>query len=390
MKNESIIYFAKEWNQDRTSCDHVFDQLARHNKVVWVNSIGWRNPNLASAHDWRRIFSKLRKCLGGLKNVGPTAWVYQPVVIPLPYSQFAKRINRHLLRWSLQRIAHRLGMRRPILWTFLANSVYMVGQLDESLVVYYCTDAVAQFSFINGKEMAEMERELATKADLCFATANTLAAHLREFNPNCHVALHGVDHAHFARALDETTAIPDDIAQLPQPVIGFFGIIHNWIDLPLVAAVARKHPDWSIVLIGKTDVDMSPVAGLANVHVIGRRHYDTLPGYCKAFKVGIIPFAINELTHHVNPIKLREYLSAGLPVVSTALPEVQAYGDQVYIANSPEQFTEQIERALREDTPALHQRRTDAMRNETWEAKVAQLGDIVERATLAKQNKTSA
>jgi hypothetical protein len=103
MKNESIIYFAKEWNQDRTSCDHVFDQLARDNKVVWVNSIGWRNPNLASAHDWRRIFSKLRKCLGGLKQVGQTAWVYQPIVIPLPYSQLARHINRFLLRWALRR-----------------------------------------------------------------------------------------------------------------------------------------------------------------------------------------------------------------------------------------------------------------------------------------------
>jgi glycosyltransferase involved in cell wall biosynthesis len=390
MNGESIIYFAKEWNQDRTSCDHVFEQLSRDNKVVWVNSIGLRNPNLASAHDWRRIFSKLRKCLGGLKQVGPTAWVYQPVVIPLPYSQLAQRINRCLLRSSLRRIARHLNMNRPILWTFLANSGYMVGQLDESLVVYYCTDAVAEFSFINGTEITKMECDLASKSDLCFATAHLLTEHLRQYNPQSHVALHGVDHTHFARTLDATTVVPEDIARLPQPIIGFFGLIHNWIDLSLIAAIARKHPEWSIVLIGKTDVDTSSIACLPNIYLIGRRPYNTLPGYCKAFNVGIIPFAINKLTQHVNPIKLREYLSAGLPVVSTALPEVQAYGDQVYIANSPEQFIEQIERALREDTPALHEQRSRAMQNETWEAKVAHLTNLVEQAKSVKQTKTIA
>ena len=113
MKGESIIYFAKEWGEHRTSCDHVFEQLARHNKVLWVNSIATRNPNLASAHDLRRIGKKLRKFLGGLKQVGPSAWVYQPIVIPFPYSELAQKINRLLLRWSLRRQARKLGMQPP-------------------------------------------------------------------------------------------------------------------------------------------------------------------------------------------------------------------------------------------------------------------------------------
>ena len=384
MNNESIIYFAKEWNQDRTSCDHVFDQLARHNKVLWVNSIASRAPNLTSAHDWGRIFAKLRKCLGGLKQVGPSAWVYQPVVIPLPYSQWAKRINRHLLRWSLRRIIRRLQMKHPQLWTFLPNSVYMVGELNESLVVYYCPDAVSEFTYLNAKEIAAMERELAGKADLCFATATSLVEHLRHYNPNSHLASHGVDYAHFATALNETTIVPDDLARLSQPVIGFFGIIHNWVDLPLIAAVARKHPEWSVVLIGKTDVDITPLNGLPNVHLLGRRPYASLPAYCKGFQVAVIPFVLNELTRHVNPIKLREYLSAGLPVVSTNLPEVRLYSDYVYLADTPDEFIAKLEQALRDDNPEKRQQRSHAMQQETWDAKVAQVCDQVTATQACK------
>jgi len=384
MKNESIIYFAKEWNQDRTSCDQVFDQLARQNKVLWVNSMAMRTPKLSGASDWRRIFAKLRRSIGGLKQVGPTAWVYQPIVIPLPHSKLAQWLNRHLLRWSLRRQTRKLGFQHPQLWTFLPNVAFMVGQLDESLVVYYCIDAWSEFSYIDGKKITAMERDLAEKADLCFATAHSLAEHLRRYNPNCHVALHGVDYGHFVRALDPAIAGPEDVAHLPRPIIGFFGLIHNWIDLPLIAAIARKHPEWSVVLIGKADVDLALLKDLPNVHLLGRRPYETLPSYCKAFNVGIIPFVLNELTRNVNPIKLREYLSAGLPVVSTALPEVLAYPDHVSVGSTPEEFIAQIERAIREDNPVARRQRSCAMQHETWEEKVSQFCTLVTAAKARK------
>jgi glycosyltransferase involved in cell wall biosynthesis len=229
-----------------------------------------------------------------------------------------------------------------------------------------------------------MERRLLEKADLCFATAHSLADNARRHNPHTFVALHGVDHQHFARALDEATVIPEDVAHLPHPVIGFFGIIHEWIDQKLVAAVARRHPEWSIVLIGLPRVDVAELRALPNVHLLGRKPYDTLPSYCKAFDVGIIPFAINELTRHVNPIKLREYLSAGLPVVSTSLPEVSHYRHLCHVATDETEFITMLEQALREDSPARRHQRSDAMRHETWEAKVAQLSAEVMRVKAAK------
>lgn len=384
MKNESIIYFAKEWNQDRTSCDQVFDQLARHNKVIWVNSIAMRNPNLASAHDLKRIFSKIRKCLGGLKQVGPTAWVLQPVVIPLPYSTFAQKINQILLRGSIHRALEKLGMQNPQLWSFLPNTAYMVGQLNESVVVYYCIDEWASFSFYDSKKMVAMEQELLQKADVCFATAQSLLESRRQSNPNTHLALHGVDFQHFARALLPETVIPEDVANLPRPRIGFFGMIHEWLDLDLIEKIADRHPEWSIILIGKSMVNLDRFRTRPNVHLLGRRSYETLPAYCKAFDVATIPFLVNDLTRSVNPIKLREYLSAGLPVVSTDLPEVKYFGDLAMTAHTADEFIAQIEGALQGSSPAERQRRSTAMAHETWEEKVHSLSEEVLHAKAAK------
>jgi glycosyltransferase involved in cell wall biosynthesis len=164
------------------------------------------------------------------------------------------------------------------------------------------------------------------------------------------------------------------------PVLGFFGLIHEWIDLELIAALARRRPDWTVVLIGKASVDVGALRELPNVKLLGRRPYESLPGYCKGFTVGLIPFAVNELTRNVNPIKLREYLSAGLPVVSTALPEVQAYSESCHVAGSTEAFIEACEAAVRGDTPELRRRRSDAMARETWQAKIEDLGRAVTAA----------
>lgn len=371
MRGESIVLFGKEWGEDRTSCDQVFEQLARHNKVLWVDSIATRNPNLRSAQDWRRIARKVGKLAGGLRQVRPTAWVYQPAVIPLPYSRAASRVNRMLLRHSLRRQMKRLGMHRPQLWSFLPNAAHVIGELNESVVVYYCVDAWSEFSFIR-PEMIELERRLAAQADVCFATGQGLADHLRRFNPRTHLALHGVNHDHFSRALDAETPIPEDLARLPGPRIGFFGALHDWVDQNLLEALARAHPEWSIVLIGKEHVPFETLRRLPNVHLLGRRPYESLPGYCKGFDVALIPFVVNELTRHVNPIKLWEYLSAGVPVVSTDLEEVRRAGQHVHIGAGPGGFIDAIARALREDTPAHRRIRSDAMRRNTWEHRTAE------------------
>ncbi len=384
MTGENIICFAKEWTEDPTSNNHVMQLLARNNRVVWLNSIAMRQPDFTSGRDLGKILRKLGRFVRGPQLVAANLWVVTPIVLPFPHNRLAVAINRWILRTTVGLLRRRLGMREFQLWTFLPTAVEYVGKLGESMVVYYCIDEWSNFPRLDGPKMVALERALLEKADVCFATAHTLFEAKRLRNANTVLALHGVDHDHFAKALAADTAVAGDIAGLPRPIIGFFGGIHEWIDLELIAAIARAHPQWSVVLIGKASVDVSALRSLPNVHLPGRRPYERLPEYCKGFDVAIIPFVVNDLTRHVNPIKLREYLSAGLPVVSTALPEVEFYEGLVYVARNHKEFIGKIEQAVSEDSRARRQQRSETMRGETWDNRVAEIGEQLMRVKAAK------
>jgi glycosyltransferase involved in cell wall biosynthesis len=380
MKNENIICFAKDWSEDPTSNNHVMTLLARDNKVLWLNSIAMRRPTFTSRHDLRKIGRKLGSFFRGAERAAPNLWVATPIVLPFPHSKLASAINRWILAVTVRYYRRKLGFREFQLWTFLPNAVEYLGKFGESLVVYYCTDSWAHFSCLDGRKMNILEQKLMHRADLCLATSRLLMETKRGLNPRTYLSPHGVDHAHFARALAPDTTVPADVARLPHPIVGFFGLIDERMDLDLVAFVARAHPEWSIVLIGKVIVETKTLEQLPNVLLLGRRAYDDLPGYCKAFDVGIIPYAVNELTRNINPIKLREYLSAGLPVVSTELPEVKFYRDLASIVQGPTDFLAALEEATRADSPQTRHVRSGRMRGETWEARVADIGAKVLQA----------
>jgi glycosyltransferase involved in cell wall biosynthesis len=137
--------------------------------------------------------------------------------------------------------------------------------------------------------------------------------------------------------------------------------------------MAQRHPDWSFVIIGRAMVDVTKYAVHENMLFLGRKPYAELPSYTKKFDAALIPFTLNELTRNVNPIKLREYFSAGLPTISSDMPEVRFY-EECLIAKSNEDYDALVQKALREDSPARRRARSDAMKRETWEEKVKALG----------------
>lgn len=380
LEGENIICFAKDWTEDPTSNNHVMRMLARRNRVLWLNSIATRAPQLSNRSDISKIARKLNDFSKGPTEVAPNLWVYTPIVLPWPHLPLASTLNRGLLQGMLGMLRRKLAMPTYQLWAFIPTALPYLGMSGEQLVVYYCTDEWSRFSHVDGERIGQMETALCQKADVVFATARTLWERRRQLNPETHLALHGVDHQHFAKALDDQTTVPEDLANCERPIVGFFGLIHDWIDLELLAYVAQQRPHWTVAVIGKSNVDLSPLQRLPNVKILGRRPYEELPSYCKAFSVGVMPFAINELTANVNPIKMREYLSAGVPVVSTNLPEVRGYGDDCRVASTREEFLAACDQAIHTDSLAERRRRSDAMARETWDAKVAELGRHVREA----------
>ncbi|MCX5743215.1 MAG: glycosyltransferase [Proteobacteria bacterium] len=386
MRGENVVCFAKDWNEDPTSNNHVMRELARANKVLWLNSIATRVPSLTSSGDVSKIFRKLKSFAQGPVHIENGLDVYTPIVLPFPHNPIAGKVNEQILDKSIRLLRSRRDMKNFQMWTFLPTTSKYIGKLGESFNVYYCIDEWSHFSNLPKDKIIAMENDLCRRADIVFATATRLLERRAHLNPETHLALHGVDQAHFARALAPETKIADDIAHLPRPVIGFIGLIQDWVDLELIRYLAERRKDWTIVLVGKSLVDLARVAGLPNVKILGRKPYETLHEYCKGFDIGLIPFVKNELTLNVNPIKLREYLSAGLPVVSTDIPEVARYvsshggmANACAVATAPDEFHDAIDRLLAADSPAARKQRSDAMLEETWERVVARVGDHVMR-----------
>jgi glycosyltransferase involved in cell wall biosynthesis len=369
-----IVAFAKDWHEDPTSNHHVLRELAKTRRVLWLNSVATRTPSLGSSRDLAKIGRKLREFGRGAVRVENDLWVATPLALPFPHHAAARAINRQALRATLRVLRRQLRIRDFQLWTFLPNVADYVGTLGEQLAIYYCVDEWSLFEYLDRERTAAAERALLAKVDAVFAINGALAEAKRRINSRTFVSPHGVDHALFARALEPATAIPEDLAALPEPRLGFYGTIRDWVDLELVAAVARARPGWSIVLIGQQLGDVTAVRGLANVHLLGQRPHAALPAYCKGMSVGMIPYRIDERMTFVNPLKLREYLSAGLPVVSTPVPEVKRYAPLgVHVAETPAQVIAAVERALVEDGPAARRARSEAMAHETWSARVAEV-----------------
>jgi glycosyltransferase involved in cell wall biosynthesis len=385
---EGIIAFAKDWNEDPTSNHHVLRELAKSRRVLWLNSLATRTPKLSSSRDLGKIRRKLGEFAKGPVRVENDLWVFTPLVLPFPHLAAARVANRLALRATIAALRLRLRLSKFHLWTFLPNVADYVGVLGEALSVYYCVDEWSMFSYLDRERTVELERRLLGKVDAVFAINHALADAKRAVNPATYVSPHGVDVAMFGRALSNETKLPDDLAAIRsngRPVIGFYGTLQDWVDLELVEELARSRPEWSFVLLGQIMVDVEKLRRLNNVHLLGRRTHDELPAYCKGFDVGIIPYRRQERMEFVNPIKLREYLAAGLPVVSTSVPEVVRYGERCAIADTAPDFARAIEAALARNTDEARRQRAAAMTNESWSARVAEVARTIEKIAAAKR-----
>ncbi|MDQ3336300.1 MAG: NAD-dependent epimerase/dehydratase family protein [Myxococcota bacterium] len=379
-----IIAFAKDWHEDPTSNHHVLRELAKTRRVLWLNSLATRKPQLGSARDLGKIKRKLGEFTKGPVNVENDLWVFSPLVLPLPHNPGARAINRQVLRATLRMLRRKLEIDRFHLWTFLPGTGDYVGTLGEELAVYYCVDEWSMFSYLDRAQTVAAEENLLGRVDVTFAINDALGAAKRERCARTYVSPHGVDHALFARALEPSTQLPADLAAIPGPRIGFYGTLRDWVDYDLLASVARARPEWQIVLIGQVLTDVSILDGLPNVHLLGQKKHDELPAYCKGFDVGIIPYKIDDRMRFVNPLKMREYLSAGLPVVSTDVPEVRRYPELVQIASTPDEWVTAIERALASNSIEARASRTAAMTTETWAARVATLSHTIDEIVTQK------
>jgi glycosyltransferase involved in cell wall biosynthesis len=367
----AIIYFGNDWfAENRTSSHQIARWLARHYKVYYVECPGLRAPK-GSGRDLLKIWRKLWRFLRGARPVPEGLMLMTLFQIPLHRFALVRVCNRFLILRTLRRLIRREHLERPVLWFLIPHLGLVIGNLNERLAVYYCIDDYAALPDVNIEAVRQMDEESTRKAGLVFVASDTLLDEKRRLNPQTFCSPHGVDFAHFARAQDPELPVPPDVAGLTRPVIGFFGLIERWIDLDLVDYLASKRPHWQFVLIGRVAVPEDSLPRRPNIHYLGKRPYDSLPAYGKAFDAAIIPYHLTQQVLHANPIKLREYLAMGKPVVSVSTPEIDKYKDVVEIGHTKEEFLAKLDQVTaRPPTVDEINRRMDRVRPEGWDARM--------------------
>lgn len=288
-----------------------------------------------------------------------------------------------ILRLLQQALAHdpRLEDRfqAPVQWFYSPMTApAFAGRFGARSIVYDCMDELANFRFAP-PDIGERERFLLSKADVVFTGGFKLFEAKSRHHENVHFFGCGVDTEHYGKARLAGTAVPMEVAHLAKPIFGYFGVIDERIDYDLLSALGNGLPDASIVMVGPlAKVERQMLPDLPNIHWIGQRSYAELPALVKAFDVCLMPFALNESTQFINPTKTLEYMAAGKPIVSTAVPDVvHNFTPIVSIADSHDEFVRAVERAYQTPPIDLIAQGIERANAASWEATVCAMRDHV-------------
>lgn len=384
IKDRDFIVFSDDWGRHPFSGQHIMKHFLKDNRILWVNTIGMRNPRL-SIYDVKRVIGKFRSWSRPDASAGDlpaNLTVVAPVMLPYNSVPAIRNWNRNSVVKKTREWSERLGFSDPIFLATVPNAADYAGSLNESVIVYYCVDEFSEWPGVLKKMTRKFEKALLKKADLIACTSDELTRSKVSSQAPTYLLSHGVDVEHFSKAGRVDTEVPD-LKDVPKPIIGYFGLFDERSDQDLLTHLLESRPEWSLVVVGNSVVDMGKLKKFENFYHIGPVPYDVLPQYAAYFDVCIIPYVLNELTANINPLKLKEYLATGKPVVSTALPEAIKFNQWMQIASGHVEFRDAVSLALEVKSvggaPAA-----EALVGETWIDKAACLSGWIEDALERK------
>lgn len=383
-KHKGILCFGGEdwWYKNRGHIDmQLMRRYARYGTTLYVNSIVMQKPNIGESRIFfKRFKRKARSILKGLKKSKAGFWVYSPFTLPVHHLPWARPLNEVILCCQIRHVSHKLRLSNPIIWVACPAACDTAIKLRKNLLVYQRTDRFEEYPNVDCDIIKKYDEKLKAFADLTLFVNSKLFQEERSQCKNAFFLDHGVDYEMFAMA-EQNPHKPEDIANIPKPIIGFFGAIDDHTsDIAFVEKVVDLLPNMSFVFVGEASSDITNLRKKTNVWFLGQKPYENIPHYGKCFDVAIMPWRQNRWIEACNPIKLKEYLALGKPVVSTPFIELQKYLDVVYVAKTPKVFAECIKVALIEDNPSKVAARRKMVDKATWDSKAL----LVLNALLSK------
>jgi glycosyltransferase involved in cell wall biosynthesis len=403
MNGETILCIAtRAWHSPWRNTQQIMSRIAARNRVLFFES--GRNPDLGTVGDlWRNmpnLFTVRSQKLSENLIVIPSPPRLPHMRERLPESVLQKTtpwiagINARIMMQHVQQAIVQLKVRDPLLWIYDPFDVDLIGKFEEKLVCYYNYDEFPiTVENTRIKEIVQQYDNLLTsRSNIIFATGRAQWERRKQVNPNTYFIPNGADFDLFHKALEPETVIPSDVENLKRPIIGYAGALGNQIDVDLLLQVAETFATSSVVLVGPERIPSSAILrslrAMPNVHFVGQRELDNLPGYLKAFDVALIPYLLQGYTLTAYPLKLHEYLAAGRAIVATAMPELRCFSRVVHLAESHDEFIGRIHDALNDQMPQAIEARVAVARENTWDQRVAEIYRILD-ARLSSPEKRS-
>ncbi len=405
----NFLVFSDDWGVHPSSCQHIFRILSKEHPTVWVNTIGMRRPRL-SLGDAKKALLKVSRMLsgdpprarasgndarsgaavtefsgsgapGGLvatatATTGCGVTVCAPPMLPFRRPRAVARWNDRSVEHTVRRALADRDLDDVCLVTTVPNIHGAVQKLGATSVVYYCVDDFSEWPGMNRDAILDMESRLLPTVDKAVCTSRALYDRFESQVPTW-LLTHGVDVERFA-ACSLPGNVHPCLASIPEPRVGYFGLLDERTDSDLVKQVARTMPHISFVFTGPVEGRLRSLQALPNIHLTGSVPYDDLPSIVRGWRACLLPYRINALTEKINPLKLKEYLASGKPVLSTPLPEAVRLSDHLGISASAGEWCDEIESMVRGDRNVSTAGTRDYLAGESWQNKAEELLRICE------------
>jgi len=396
LKGENIVCISSiDWDFIWQGHQEIMSTLAKNgNRVLFIENTGVRMPGI---RDFSRIKHRISNWLKGVKGIrkeGNNLYIFSPLILPFPYARIARWINQHLILSILEKWMKVMDFEDCIIWTFLPTplSLDIINSLRKKLVIYYCIDNFSASS-VSAKKIKKSEKRLLQQVDQTFVTSKELYNYCSEYSKKTYNFPFAVNFTKFDKVFSGDDNAPEELIDLPRPIVGYVGGVHKWVDQVLVKEIAERYPKYSFVFVGPIQTDISLLSNLRNIYFLGKKEHEKIPLFIKYFNACIIPYVITDYTRNVYPAKLNEYLAMGKPIISTNLPEIVAFNKEykniLYIAETKECFSKYLSEAIGEDSGDVKARRVETAKQNSWENRIEKMSKLIneemERRELDKE-----
>lgn len=382
----NLVYFGPEkWDGLWRNRHWLMSLFARQNRVLYVEPRQYLRRTLA---DWRE----------GQLSLAP--WRWRPIshikdgLYVYHHPPFAGIISRPPLSWVtsylrrslLTATSRRLGIQQPIVWISRPSLVDLLDVFDARLTIYHVVDEYSAYPGQSSTQQAQMrarDREMLRVADLVIVVSQSLLSDKSQYNSHTYMVPNAVHYRAYEQCINSDISVPPDLAAVPEPRLGYIGLIGDKLNFELLSAIARARPAWSLVFLGAVadSVDTTQwgrLCRLSNVHYLGQVPATQVPEYVCGFDVGLMPYRHGRHAENISPLKLYDYLAAGKPVVSINIPALNGFRHVVGVADSPAAFVAELERALHATEPALIEERRRLAAANSWESRVEQISNLIQ------------